>query len=510
MNTDPERKHLFCGTEYKEDDASMKKIFAILLSMLLIFSLLPFTAAAEEAEEYPLWVGGIRVTSANQTSLGAGISYDGGDTCGTLLLDSASLSGSCSEDWADGAVICSDADGFDLTIDVTGTCSLSGGTRGIVLAGSGSSLTITGTEHDVLSFADDGTRTGLIDVNGSLVVEGTEVNAWFESGEDYLITAGDAEVRGGASLKLRNGSGRGIATDSGKGSGAFTVSDSEVSVRTGSQTCLFADGMILVTGTGCLTLNVSSAGDPILLVSGDWYDQTAHFNIEEPDHPALMNADGGWSIYDKAKAIWAPHIELTARTSYPVWVGSTQVTPDNKDNVLGDGKVSFDPASGTLSLNGVTGISGTTANANGYSASIYAYGMNLNIAVTDGLTLKNSAERGISVYDGSLTITGDLDMDQTASSSGLSVTAVGGGGNITINGNSVIRSGAECIGAGGSLTITGDVFEYQAAKSKKDPEQKLRIMIVRKLYGNRNRTRLNGADIAALRAFCKFRFGICQ
>ena len=41
-------------------------------------------------------------------------------------------------------------------------------------------------------------------------------------------------------------------------------------------------------------------------------------------------------------------------TTYPVWVGETQVTSANKDDILGDGKASFDPDSNTLTLNGLT------------------------------------------------------------------------------------------------------------------------------------------------------------
>ncbi len=38
--------------------------------------------------------------------------------------------------------------------------------------------------------------------------------------------------------------------------------------------------------------------------------------------------------------------------TYGLWVGGTQVTSDNKDDILGDNKVSFDPDTQTLTLNG--------------------------------------------------------------------------------------------------------------------------------------------------------------
>ena len=40
--------------------------------------------------------------------------------------------------------------------------------------------------------------------------------------------------------------------------------------------------------------------------------------------------------------------------AYDLFVGGVQVTDANKGNILGDGKVSFDPASRTLTLDGAT------------------------------------------------------------------------------------------------------------------------------------------------------------
>ena len=40
-----------------------------------------------------------------------------------------------------------------------------------------------------------------------------------------------------------------------------------------------------------------------------------------------------------------------ADTTYELWVAGEQVTSDNLNDVLGDGTVSFDPTTNTLTLN---------------------------------------------------------------------------------------------------------------------------------------------------------------
>lgn len=42
-----------------------------------------------------------------------------------------------------------------------------------------------------------------------------------------------------------------------------------------------------------------------------------------------------------------------AKTTYGVCVAGTQITDGNKDNVLNDGTVSYNPSTNTLTLNGI-------------------------------------------------------------------------------------------------------------------------------------------------------------
>ena len=70
------------------------------------------------------------------------------------------------------------------------------------------------------------------------------------------------------------------------------------------------------------------------------------------------------------------------KETYNLWVGGIQVTGENQSDVLGDGKVAYDPMRQTLSLKGarITGR-GTTADA-GYGAAVYSKIKDLTIQVT--------------------------------------------------------------------------------------------------------------------------------
>lgn len=57
------------------------------------------------------------------------------------------------------------------------------------------------------------------------------------------------------------------------------------------------------------------------------------------------------------------HLPVYAETVYDLWICGQQVTSENKDDVMGDGTVSFDPDSFTLYLNNASLTSGTKSSA---------------------------------------------------------------------------------------------------------------------------------------------------
>ena len=106
-------------------------------------------------------------------------------------------------------------------------------------------------------------------------------------------------------------------------------------------------------------------------------------------------------------------VTLTAEygDTYQLWVGGVQVTDANmvtdanKNDVLGDGKVSFDPENSVLNLNGVTSL--PCINSNQRSL-IYANRMNLTITGSGELTPSQMFTDGVHVNIGSLTLNGDF------------------------------------------------------------------------------------------------------
>ena len=137
----------------------------------------------------------------------------------------------------------------------------------------------------------------------------------------------------------------------------------------------------------------------------------------------------------------------SAIVEYPVWLGGTQVTSENMDDVLGDGTVSYTPGNGTGTLT----IMGKTPNLpTNISSFIRAYEIDLTIDAPKGLDLSRfkSLECGISVMEGSLTINGDVNME-------LPYGAIQGiyAENVSISGNVIISGGNNGIFATDSVTM---------------------------------------------------------
>ena len=128
-----------------------KKLLAILLGIVMLVGLMPFTALATDPTAYDIWVDGVQVTSENKGNLcGGTVSYD--PTTHTLSLNNATLDNDTLSDYGIKTIIPS-----TLKIRLTGTNSIirtyPGGGMGIA-PNSANSVEITG----------DGTL--MINVNG--------------------------------------------------------------------------------------------------------------------------------------------------------------------------------------------------------------------------------------------------------------------------------------------------------------------------------------------------------
>ena len=151
--------------------------------------------------------------------------------------------------------------------------------------------------------------------------------------------------------------------------------------------------------------------------------------------------------------------------TYEVWIGDVQITETNKDDVLGDGKVSFDPESHTLTLKNAVLDKISTKKEKGGAPTVSA-----NICAREALIIKGSAKltngyTGITLGSlsakNSLTIDADLDIEVV----NAGITAIFNnlyiqGGNININ------SDVACIaGMYNNMIISGGKLKLKSGKT---------------------------------------------
>ena len=308
--------------------------------------------------------------------------------------------------------------GSSLTIDDTGAIS-----NGAYIGGS---LTIS--DGSALISAVTGGFDGAIDVVGNIVISGGSKLTGKSAGEKGINVDGSLTVLDGSEV---------TATASGeKACGIYvgssmTVTNSTVHAKGGSS------GLIV---DGILTVNDRQ-------------------EAIRPDAEVWISVDG----------------TVTWSGQYPFWVGGTQVNGENADNVLGDGTVSYDIGTNTLTLRNATITQGTHE-----ESAIYSNG-NLNI-VLEGENTVNAVDIGIYVYgtlaisgSGSLTVNGiNIENGDIIISSGTITTSKAYEGiianNVTISGGTVTATG-EVVGItvyenvtinGGEVTATGEMVGITA------------------------------------------------
>lgn len=172
---------------------------------------------------------------------------------------------------------------------------------------------------------------------------------------------------------------------------------------------------------------------------------------EAPDAPVMAQTLAA----DDATTQWL--------SSHPLLIGSTTVTVDNADNILGDNTASFAVEDGVpvLTLNGVTITEGTNQIYNGDPGAmgIYSHG-SLTIRLAQGTTNTVNVEGtskscGILAYKGSLTITGKGTLTASAHMASADDTAWCTG---------IAASGADLtIEGGAAVTALGDTGAQAAA-----------------------------------------------
>ena len=271
-----------------------KKLLAILLSMVMLVGLMPFTALAADPTAYDIWVDGVQVTSENKDNLcGGTVSYD--PTTHTLSLNNATLDNDTLSDYGIKTIIPS-----TLKIRLTGTNSMirtcPGGGMGIApnsansveITGDGTLvINVNGENYDGISAGADvkisdkakvtiNAEGGLGIVGRMVEIDGATVNSTglyagidahslkIVNGADVTLKATQNERNGAFIWKDQEGNGGDIeivqstvkATSYYPGlyaAGNLTVDGGEVSCTSTADSAIWTQGDILIKGGAKVT-----------------------------------------------------------------------------------------------------------------------------------------------------------------------------------------------------------------------------------------------------------------
>ena len=319
-----------------------KKLLAILLSMVMLVGLMPFTALAADSTAYDIWVDGVQVTSENKDNLcGGTVSYD--PTTHTLSLNNATLDSDTLSDYGIKTTIPS-----TLKIRLTGTNSITrtspGGGMGIApnssnsveITGDGTLvINVNGENYDGISAGADvkisdkakvtiNAEGGLGIVGRMVEIDGATVNSTglyagidahslkIVNGADVTLKATQIERNGAFIWKDQEGNGGDIeivqstvkATSYYPGlyaAGNLTVDGGEVKCTSTADSAIWTQGDILIKGGAKVT------ADGKYPMGGN-----GTFTVEEAEIDAKnTSADNIPAIFDESVPVIADGYKLT-------------------------------------------------------------------------------------------------------------------------------------------------------------------------------------------------------
>ena len=402
-----------------------KKLFAILLSIVMVAGLLPATALAAEPTVYDIWVDGVQVTSENKDNLcGGTVSYD--PTTHTLSLNNATLDNDTMSDYGIKTIIPN-----TLKIRLTGTNSITrtspGGGMGIApnsveITGDGTlKINVIGENYDGISAGADvkisdkakviinaegglGITGRMVEIDGA-TVDSTGLYAGIDAHRLKIVNGADVTLkatqdgRNGAYIwKDQEGNGGDIELAASKvkatsyypglyAAGDLTVNGGEVNCTSTADGAIWAKGNILIKGGAKVTTDgkFPMGGNGTFTVEEAEIDAK---NTNENNIPAIFDecvpviADGYHLNYAKAVDSEGTEIDLLSsgtqyfalyknvhfitKAVYPV---SFDVTPVGLTNVVV--KVNGQEVTGSVSLEaGTYPVEVTADNCKAYTGNI--------------------------------------------------------------------------------------------------------------------------------------------
>ena len=403
-----------------------KKLFAILLSIVMVVGLLPVTALAADPTVYDIWVDGVQVTSENKDNLCNGtVSYD--PTTHTLFLNNATLDKDTMSGYGIKTIIPS-----TLKIRLTGINSITrtytGGGTGIYLNYSNSVeitgdgtlvINVIGENYDGISTKADvkisdkarviinpkgglGIAGKMVEIDGA-TVDSTGLYAGIDAhrlkivnGADVTLKATQDKRNGAYIWKDQEGNGGDIELSASKvkatsyypalfAAGNLTVNGGEVSCTSTADGAIWTIGNILIKGGA----KVTTDGKFPMGGNGSFTVEEAEIdakNTSVNNIPAIFDvpviADGHHLNYAKAVDSEGTEIDLLSsgtqyfalyknvhfitKAVYPV---SFVVTPDGLTNVVV--KVNGQEVTGSVSLEaGTYPVEVTADNCKAYTGNI--------------------------------------------------------------------------------------------------------------------------------------------
>ena len=403
-----------------------KKLFAILLSIVMVIGLLPVTALAADPTVYDIWVDGVQITSENKDNLFSGtVSYD--PTTHTLFLNNATLDNDAMSDYGIKTNIPS-----TLKIRLTGTNSIIrtdsyGGVgispndgNSVEITGDGTLvINVIGENYDGISTTADvkisdkarviinskgglGIAGKMVEIDGA-TVDSTGLYAGIDAHRLKIVNGADVTLkatqdgRNGAYIwKDQEGNGGDIEIAASKvkatsyypalfAAGNLTVNGGEVSCTSTADGAIWTKGNILIKGGA----KVTTDGKYPMGGNGSFTVEEAEIdakNTNKNNIPAIFDvpaiADGYHLNYAKAVDSEGTEIDLLSsgtqyfalyknvhfitKAVYPV---SFVVTPDGLTNVVV--KVNGQEVTGSVSLEaGTYPVEVTADNCKAYTGNI--------------------------------------------------------------------------------------------------------------------------------------------
>ena len=375
---------------------------------------------------YPVWVQGIQVKDSNKDNvLGDGkvvFTPASGSTPHTLTLSGASISDTTEKP----AIYTMDAD-----LLVTGSATIS----------------VTNDRSGIRMDKDESSGGTLTLENAQLTISGGSIHDAIEA-YNMSIENSTVEITGFSGGIRTNG-------------GDLTISGSTVNAAC-TNFGFHVDGTLTIANDITSVHAKSTSASALSAMYGKTIVLGDQLMIKTPEGGEIGTGLGelyhGQVIFESGGTTQAKEVLIVPKeVTYPVWVGGMQVKDSNKTDILGDGTAKFDPATNTLTLDGLNVGDGLHASG----ASIVSTGIDLT--VTGSATLTGS---GYGIYVINLSGGGSLTLDKaeiTYAGDSASDVGVKADGDITVK-DSKLELSAKNNGvcAGGAISIDGGTVTAEA------------------------------------------------